>query len=132
MTVNPQNWGGGYWWNGQFHPYPEPQHVVPPVEVHHHWHDKPDPDALQDIGESLKRIERALMTQSDDIAADTAAVLKNNAILADVLTAVDALKASGAPIPAQILADLDAAVAGNGSAASALQADVAPPAPPAP
>lgn len=132
MTINP-----GRWWAGDPQHAPRPPQfpvpVMPSVEIHY-WH-RPccsEHDPLHPIRESLKRIERALMTQSDDIAADTAAVLKNNAILADVLTAVDALKASGAPIPAQILADLDAAVAGNGSAASALQADVAPPAPPAP
>lgn len=105
MTINP---GYGYWdgytWRSHS---PAP----PPVE-HHHWHHTLDLGTLKEL---LVSIQADLDTQTSAIAAQTA-------ILTDIKTAVDALKASN---PSIDTSGLDAAVAGEGAAVQALQADLA-------
>jgi len=72
-------------------------------------------------------LDNVIMTQSDDITAQTASITANTdatnratAILADVKTAVDNLRGAVDP---SIIAGLDAAVAGEGTAAAALTAE---------
>lgn len=62
------------------------------------------------------------MTVQDDLNTQTSAIAAQTAILTDIKTAVDALKASN---PSIDTSGLDAAVAGEGAAVTALQADVA-------
>lgn len=105
MTVNP-GYGQGVWYEGQWRPI----HYAPPVE-HHYFHRDP-----------LTELKELLMTVQADLATQTSAIAAQTAILTDIKTAVDALKASN---PSIDTSGLDAAVAGEGAAVTALQVDVA-------
>lgn len=107
----PNGDGIPYWPHPGTYVYPQQVHY-PPVVEHHHWHcDHTDP--------SLKEL---LVTIQSDLDTQTSAIAAQTAILTDIKTAVDALKASN---PSIDTSGLDAAVAGEGAAVTALQADVA-------
>lgn len=136
--------GDGPWQPGYTYVYPPQVTYAPPPAQHHHyipvphcdicrWHPGAThvhADPLGAIFTALKEIKDALMTQSDDITADTTAITQNTSELAAVKQVLDDLRAQPGAIDPQVLARLDAAVAASTSATSDLANDATPPAPP--
>ncbi|MGA8330433.1 MAG: hypothetical protein WB777_14190 [Mycobacterium sp.] len=114
MTINP-SYGNGWWDGFQWRSHPVPL----PVVEHHHWHHDP---ALAEIKEMLVTIQSDIDAQTAASQTQTSAIAAQTAILTDVKTAVDQIKAAN---PGVDTSALDTAVNGEGAAVQALQAETA-------